>query len=96
MGEMGRSPKINRSAGRDHWSFVHNILMTGAGVKRGYVHGASDKNAERVTDKPVGPADFIATVYAAMGIDPDGFVEDAGGRLRPITPGGNVVREVLA
>ena len=73
-----------------------NILMTGAGVKRGYVHGASDKNAERVTEKPVGPADFIATVYAAMGIDPDGFVEDAGGRLRPITPGGNVVREVLA
>ncbi|NDA66442.1 MAG: DUF1501 domain-containing protein, partial [Verrucomicrobia bacterium] len=50
----------------------------------------------RVTDKPVGPADFIATVYAAMGIDTDAFLEDAGGRLRPITPGGNVVREVLA
>ncbi len=96
MGEMGRSPKINGSAGRDHWSFVHNILMTGAGAKRGYVHGASDVKADRVTDKPVSPADFIATVYAAMGIDPDAFVEDATGRLRPITPGGSVVREVLA
>lgn len=96
MGEMGRSPKVNGRAGRDHWSFVHNILLTGAGVKRGYVHGASDKTGARVTDKPVGPADFIATVYAAMGIDTDAFLEDAGSRLRPITPGGNVVREVLA
>ena len=96
MGEMGRSPKINGSAGRDHWSFVHNILLTGAGVKHGYVHGASDKTAARVTDKPVLPADLIATVYAAMGIDAEGFIEDAGGRLRPITPGGSVVREVLA
>ncbi|NBV24057.1 MAG: DUF1501 domain-containing protein [Proteobacteria bacterium] len=96
MGEMGRSPKVNGRAGRDHWSYVHNILMTGAGVKRGYVHGASDKTGARVTDKPVGPADFIATVYAAMGIDPEAFIEDAGGRLRPITPGGSVVREVLA
>ena len=96
MGEMGRSPKINGRAGRDHWSYVHNILLTGAGVKRGHVHGASDKKAERVTDKPVSPADFIATVYAAMGIDPEAFVEDATGRLRPITPDGNVVKEVLA
>ncbi|MEQ2010564.1 MAG: DUF1501 domain-containing protein, partial [Limisphaerales bacterium] len=96
MGEMGRSPKVNRSAGRDHWSMVHNILLTGAGVKRGYVHGASDAKAERVTDKPVSPADFIATVYAAMGVDPDSFVEDASGRLRPMTPGGSVAREVLA
>ncbi len=65
-------------------------------MKHGYVHGASDKTAARVTDKPVLPADLIATVYAAMGIDAEGFIEDAGGRLRPITPGGSVVREVLA
>jgi hypothetical protein len=96
MGEMGRSPKVNARAGRDHWSYLYNILLTGAGVKHGYVHGASDDRAERPTASPVTPADFIATLYAAMGIDPSAVLEDPTGRPHPLTPGGTVVGEILA
>ena len=95
MGEMGRSPKVNSSGGRDHWSYLYNILLTGAGVKQGYVHGASDEKAQRPTSNPVTPADFIATLYAAMGIDPSVIIEDSGGRPRPMTPGGTVIREIV-
>ena len=96
MGEMGRTPKVNGSGGRDHWSYLHNILLTGAGVKQGYVHGASDAKGERPTSDPVGPEDFIATLYAAMGIDPDSFLHDQEGRLRPIIDGGRSVAKILA
>ena len=96
MGEMGRSPKVNSRAGRDHWSYLYNILLTGAGVKHGYVHGASDDKAERPTANPVTPADFIATLYAAMGIDPSAFLEDSGGRPRPLTPDGTVIHEIVS
>ena len=96
MGEMGRSPKVNGSAGRDHWSYLHNILLTGAGVKRGYVHGSSDDKAQRPESNPVTPADFVATVYAAMGIDPSGLIEDVGGRFRPMIPDGTPIREILS
>ena len=96
MGEMGRAPRVNPKGGRDHWSYVHNILLTGAGVKKGLVYGSSDKKAERVDSKPVRPADLIATLYTAMGIDPSALIEDAGGRFRPMVPEGQVVREILA
>lgn len=96
MGEMGRAPKVNASGGRDHWSYLYNILMTGAGVKQGLVYGASDDRAERPTEHPVTPADFIATLYGAMGIDPNIFLEDALGRPRPLTPGGSVIPAILA
>ena len=92
---MGRAPQVNARGGRDHWSYLHNILLTGAGVRQGLVYGSSDAKAYAPTSNPVNPADFIATVYAAMGIDPAGFVEDAGQRPRPITPDGKPIREVL-
>lgn len=95
MGEMGRAPQVNARGGRDHWSYLHNILLTGAGVRQGLVYGSSDAKAYAPTSNPVSPADFIATVYAAMGIDPAGFVEDSTGRPRPITPDGKPIHEVL-
>lgn len=96
MGEMGRSPKVNSGGGRDHWSYLYNILLTGAGVKHGYVHGASDAKGDRPTESPVSPASFIATLYAAMGIDPSVVLEGADGRPRLLTPGGSIIREILA
>ena len=95
MGEMGRSPKVNKRAGRDHWSYLHNVLLTGAGVKHGYVHGASDKNGNRPTADPVGPENLVATIYAAMGIDTNSFIKDTTGRLRPIIEGGRPVEKIL-
>ena len=96
MGEMGRSPKINGKGGRDHWSFCHNVLLTGAGVKQGHVYGASDSIGAYPASDPVGPEALIATIYAAMGINPSGTIVDMGGRPQPIAQHGVPIQEILA
>ncbi len=96
MGEMGRTPQVNKKGGRDHWSFCHNALLTGAGVKHGLVYGSSDSKGYRPDSDPVSPGDLIATIYGAMGIDPSGLVEDQGGRQRPILEHGEPIRKILA
>jgi hypothetical protein len=96
MGEMGRTPKVNSRGGRDHWSFCSNILMTGAGVKQGYVHGHSDKIGAYPADRPVGPEALIATVYAAMGLDTTMSIHDPSNRPHPIAQRGNPVADILA
>jgi len=96
MGEMGRSPKVNAKGGRDHWSFCHNVLLTGAGVKHGYVHGASDRIGAYPTADPVGPEALIATIYAAMGIDTTRTVIDKDGRPHPIAQHGEPIDAILA
>jgi hypothetical protein len=80
MGDMGRTPRINGGAGRDHWSFCYSILMAGAGVKPGQVYGASDKSAAYPSTNPVSPTDIAATIYHLMGIDPTTHITDQQGR----------------
>jgi hypothetical protein len=96
MSEMGRTPKINGNGGRDHWTYCYSVVLAGAGVKGGAVHGASDAQAAFVKDRPVSPADVCATIYAALGMDPDSTVPDRGGRPVSIAQGGRPVREILA
>lgn len=79
-GEFGRTPKINKDAGRDHWGACQSALFAGGGVRGGQVYGASDKIAAYPSDKPVSPEDFLATIYHGMGIDPDAEVTDREGR----------------
>jgi hypothetical protein len=69
-GEFGRTPKINKNAGRDHWPQCYTLLMAGGGVKRGFVYGASDKTASYPKDNPCTPDDVAATMFYCMGIDP--------------------------
>jgi hypothetical protein len=95
MGEMGRAPKVNERGGRDHWSYLQNVLLTGAGVRKGLVHGASDAKGYGPTSHPVSAGDLIATIYAAMGIDTNTFIHDFTGRPRPMVPDGAPVRGVL-
>lgn len=95
MGEMGRSPRVNGKAGRDHWPQCGFSLLFGGGVKRGYVHGATDKIAGYPIDHPVSPGDFVATVYSLMGIDPDTTVPDRAGRPVGISHGGRPIRAVI-
>jgi hypothetical protein len=96
MGEMGRTPRINRHAGRDHWPQCGFSLLAGGGVKQGYVHGATDEHAALPTSGKVSPADLVATIYHLLGIDPDMTVQDLFGRPVPIAHGGNVVHDILA
>ncbi len=96
MGEMGRTPKINANAGRDHWPQCGFSLLFGGGVKQGYVHGTTDKIGAWPTSDPVSPADFVATVYSLLGIDPRMTVNDRAGRPISIAHGGEPVADVIA
>ena len=97
MGEMGRTPKVNKNAGgRDHWTQCGFILLTGGGVKRGYVHGKSDHQAGWPIDSPVSSADHVSTIYQLVGLDPHQSIADRSGNPVPIGLHGNAVREVIA
>jgi hypothetical protein len=96
MGEMGRSPKVNGKAGRDHWPQCGFSLLTGGGVRSGMVYGSSDKHAAYPRDNPVSPADLVATTYHLLGIDPHLMLPDRTGRPIPIAHGGEPIRGVIA
>jgi hypothetical protein len=79
--EFGRSPKITRSnGGREHWPDCYTVLFAGGGIKGGQVHGQSDKNAAYPASSPSTPADFTATIYHCLGIDPQTETHDQGDR----------------
>ena len=80
MGDMGRTPRINAGAGRDHWSFCYSIVMAGAGVRGGEVYGSSDRSAAYPSVNPVSPADVAATIFYSLGIDPQAHVTDQQSR----------------
>jgi hypothetical protein len=80
MSEMGRTPRINREAGRDHWSFCYSVVLAGGGVRGGQVYGSSDPRAAYPSTNPVSPADLAATVFHCLGIDPRSHVTDQQGR----------------
>jgi hypothetical protein len=82
LGEFGRSPQKgvstsgngNSADGRDHWPYCYTSLIAGAGIKRGYVHGKSDKTGSAPAESPVHPMELLATIYHAFGIDPETIV----------------------
>src|SRR5207248_1407219 len=88
MGEMGRSPRVNAKAGRDHWPQCGFSLLFGGGVRAGSVYGATDKQAAYPVSNPVSPGDFVATIYRLLGIDPHLTIPDRSGRPIPIAHGG--------
>jgi hypothetical protein len=96
MSEMGRTPRVNGNAGRDHWTFCYSALLAGAGIRGGTVCGASDAQAAYVKDRPVSTGDICATIYQCLGIDPEMAVHDRAGRPVPIANGGQPIREILA
>jgi hypothetical protein len=96
MGEMGRSPRVNAKAGRDHWPQCGFSLLFGGGVKRGFVFGETDNQAAYPISHPVSPADLVSTIYHLLGIDPHMTVPDRTGRPQSIAHGGDVITEILA
>jgi hypothetical protein len=94
--EFGRTPKINPTGGRDHWPRVFSTMLAGGGVKRGFVHGASDSLGGEVDSDGVGVADFATTIYHQIGIDPERKLMSAGNRPVAIVDGGSVLDAILA
>ena len=91
-GEFGRTPSVNKDAGRDHWPNVYSTVIAGGGVRGGMIHGASDSKGAEPADSPVAPADLLATVYDRLGIPPKTELRDrlnrpiqlSDGRVLPV------------
>ncbi|MFA6546826.1 MAG: DUF1501 domain-containing protein [Limisphaerales bacterium] len=96
MGEFGRSPVINKNAGRDHWTRVMSMVMAGGGLRHGQVIGSTDSKGYDIASRSVSPADLAATVYQHLGIDPASNWIDRQGRPVPIvTEGGQPISELI-
>jgi hypothetical protein len=91
MGEFGRTPKINKQAGRDHWGFCQSMLLFGGGVRGGRVYGSSDASAAYAAELPVSPDDVAATVFHGLGISLDREIRDSQGRPLPLCLGKPIV-----
>ncbi len=112
-GEFGRTPRISHVAssgggvgsgaagvvqpGRDHWPQAGSFLFAGGGIRTGQVIGATDKKGEEPVDRRVGPEDFLATIYAHLGIDyKEATIRDFSGRPTPIIRKGEAIKELQA
>jgi len=87
MGEFGRTPQINRDAGRDHWPSVYSIMMAGGGIRGGAVYGESDASAAFPKTDAVTPEDIAATIYHALGVRPETEIHDLEDRPHPVALG---------
>lgn len=89
-GEFGRTPKINKNAGRDHWGNVYSTVMAGGGIAGGQVYGASDRMGAEPAEQAVHVTDFIATIYHALGYGPSTVVQDSAGRPHLVVQGRSI------
>lgn len=96
LGEFGRTPKINKDAGRDHWPGAMSVLMAGAGIPRGQVVGATDAKGYYASENVYRPEDFAASLYTKMGIDPKQILHTTTGRPVPLVNGGRLIKELFA
>ena len=94
--EFGRTPKINATAGRDHWPKVFSVLMAGGGLKKGMVFGSSDALGAEPENDPMTVENLATTVYHQLGINSDKELMAPGSRPIEIVDGGKVVNEILA
>jgi uncharacterized protein (DUF1501 family) len=94
-GEFGRTPRINKNAGRDHWGPAFTVALGGGGIQGGRVVGKSDARAERPAADPYGPEDLCATMYRLLGIDPEEEFYTPEGRPVKVVNNGRVIQELL-
>lgn len=94
--EFGRTPKINKTAGRDHWPKVFSVILAGGGVKGGQVFGSSNATASEPEENPLSVLDWATTIYHTMGIVADKELMAPGDRPIEIVDGGKVRHELLA
>jgi Protein of unknown function (DUF1501) len=96
LGEFGRTPKVNKDVGRDHWPFAMSVLCAGAGVPRGTVIGATDPKGYYAADNVYAPEDFAVTLYTKLGVDPHQVLHTNTGRPVQLVNGGRPIKELFA
>ncbi len=95
-GEFGRTPRINRADGRDHWSRSMAVLLAGGGLRRGYAHGRTDSRGMAPAEDACSPDDLSATVFSALGIEPNHEFKTSSGRPMMLFREGKVIVPLLA
>ena len=95
LGEFGRTPKINKNGGRDHWSNAMSVMMAGAGTPGGQIVGATDRAGYSAVDRVLSPENFASTVYAKLGINPDLVLHTPQGRPVHLVSDPTPIRELL-
>jgi uncharacterized protein (DUF1501 family) len=94
-GEFGRSPRISKNMGRDHWPQAMSVLISGGGIKPGIVVGTTNKKGEHPVDRALSPPDVLATVYRQLDIDTKRQFINAAGRPISILGSGEPISELL-
>jgi hypothetical protein len=94
-GEFGRTPRVNKDAGRDHWPGAMSVVFAGGGLKMGQVIGSTDPKAEYPKTRAAGPQDVLATMYHVLGIDYRHEFYDGGQRPVPILNEGRPIEELI-
>ena len=94
-GEFGRTPRVNKDAGRDHWGKCFTVALGGGGIQGGRAIGKSDAWAQEPAENPYGPEDLAATLYQLLGINPTAELHTPEGRPVTITKGGRVIKELV-
>jgi len=96
MGEFGRTPRMNKTAGRDHWGRLMSVLMAGGNLRMGQIIGSSNNKGEVPKDNPYRPENVIATMYQHLGINPGTTISDFTGRPRHLLENRRVIKELLS
>jgi len=94
-GEFGRTPRVNRAVGRDHWAQSMAVLLAGGGIRQGYAHGRTDAQGMAPTTDPCSPDDVSATVFRCLGIDPRHEVQTGTGRPVALFREGKVIDRLI-
>jgi hypothetical protein len=95
-GEFGRTPRVNKTAGRDHWARSMACVLAGGGLKRGYAHGSTDASGMAPASDPVTPDDLGATVFHQLGVNPTTELQTPTGRPVQLFREGKVVEKLIA
>jgi hypothetical protein len=95
MGEFGRTPKINKNAGRDHWGSVMSVLLAGGGLPTGQIVGSSNPKGEVPAENPYRPENVLAMLYRHLGIDPSMTFPDLSGRPRYVLEQRKLIAELV-
>ncbi|HRI87048.1 MAG TPA: DUF1501 domain-containing protein, partial [Candidatus Hydrogenedentes bacterium] len=94
--EFGRTVRINKDAGRDHWPKAFSVVLAGGGLKGGMIHGSTDAYGSEPNRDPIGPADISATIFNQLGVDIHKKLMSDGNRPIDIVNGGTVIAPVVA
>ncbi|HYF33913.1 MAG TPA: DUF1501 domain-containing protein [Prosthecobacter sp.] len=95
LGEFGRTPKVNKDSGRDHWPGAMSVVMAGAGIPGGQIVGATDPKGYYAAENIYSPEDFAVSLYTKLGIDPHQILHSTSGRPVQLVNGGKPIKELF-